>query len=142
MKKIIVIFLLLVFCLACSNPQSQPTGPIGETGDNAQPETVTLLEGGQELKESSEASYIQAFNDIYAELQTLQSGERPESPNQYRLSLGERYIETIELGEKETWTAVSLSEDADKTEPAKLVEKASPLYQKIIHLIENIIKSS
>lgn len=140
MKKIIAMLILLVFCVACTNPQSQPTGPIEEKGDNSETETLTLFEGGKELKESSEVSYIQAFNEIYAELQTLQPSERPESPNQYRLSLGDRYIETMEPGEKETWTAVSLSEDADKAESAKLVEKDSPLYQKIINLIEEIKK--
>lgn len=138
MKKIIVMFILLVFCVACTNPLAQPTGPIEEKEDNSEPETVTLFEGGKEINESSEGSYKKTFDEIYSELQKLKSSQRPESPNQYRLSLGDRYIETIESGEKETWTVVSLSEDADKNEPAKFVEKDSPLYKKIMSLIEEI----
>lgn len=57
MKKIIVMFILLVFCVACTNPLSQPTGPIEEKEDNSEPETVTLFEGGKEINESSEGSY-------------------------------------------------------------------------------------
>lgn len=138
MKKIIVMFILLVFCVACTNTLAQPTGPIEEKEDNSEPETVTLFEAGKEINESSEGSYKKTFDEIYSELQKLKSSQRPESPNQYRLSLGDRYIETIESGEKETWTVVSLSEDADKNEPAKLVEKDSPLYKKIMSLIEEI----